>query len=76
VSLTSPEDGNRSDFRNVAFSGYLNLVTMERVRYRKPCDGNGVINEMKGAKEELFLIEVSTSVRKTPSCYSTREARR
>jgi hypothetical protein len=31
VSLPSPEDGNRSSFRDVVFSGYLEFQTMDRV---------------------------------------------
>jgi hypothetical protein len=36
VSLLSPEDGNRSSFRNAAFSGYLALRAMDEVR--RPSD--------------------------------------
>jgi hypothetical protein len=30
VSLPSPEDGNRSSFRNVVFSSYLEFGTMDK----------------------------------------------
>jgi hypothetical protein len=32
VSLPSPEDGNRSSFRNVVFSSYLEFRTMSKVQ--------------------------------------------
>jgi hypothetical protein len=32
VSLLSPEDGNRSHFRNVVVSSYLELRTMDKVQ--------------------------------------------
>jgi hypothetical protein len=31
VSLPSPEDGNRSSFRNVVFSSYLEFWTLDKV---------------------------------------------
>jgi hypothetical protein len=36
VALSSSEDGNRSSFRNVVFSIYLELRTMDKVH--KPAD--------------------------------------
>jgi hypothetical protein len=36
VSLPSPEGGNRSSFRNVVFSNYLEFRTMDKVQ--KPSD--------------------------------------
>jgi hypothetical protein len=36
VSLTSPEDGNRSSFRNVVFYSYLEFFAMDKVQ--KPSD--------------------------------------
>jgi hypothetical protein len=36
ISLPSPEDGNRSSFRNVVFSRYLEFRTMDKVH--KPSD--------------------------------------
>jgi hypothetical protein len=36
VSLHSPEDGNRSSFRNIVFTSYLELQRMDRVG--KPID--------------------------------------
>jgi hypothetical protein len=36
LSLSSPEDGNRSRFRNVVFCSYLEYRTMDKVQ--KPID--------------------------------------
>jgi hypothetical protein len=36
VSLFSPEDGKRSNFRNLMFSSYLEFFTMDKVH--KPSD--------------------------------------
>jgi hypothetical protein len=32
VSVPSPENGNRSSFRNVAFSSYLELQTVDKIQ--------------------------------------------
>jgi hypothetical protein len=38
VSLPSPEEGNRSSFRNVVFYSYLEFRTMNKVQ--KPSDSD------------------------------------
>jgi hypothetical protein len=43
VSLSSPEDGNRSSFRKVVFSGYLEFPTMDEVQI--PSNSQGEIVE-------------------------------
>jgi hypothetical protein len=52
VSLPSPEDGNRSSFLNVMFSGYLEFRTMHKVQ--KP--GN---SECYTASSEPFNITIT-----------------
>jgi hypothetical protein len=42
VSFPLPEDGNRTDFRNVVFSGYIQFRTMDNVQ--KPSDSECYFN--------------------------------
>jgi hypothetical protein len=46
VSLPSHEDGNRSGFRNVVFSSYLEFRTMDRVQNLSNSDCNTLASEL------------------------------
>jgi hypothetical protein len=54
VSLTSPEDGNRSSFRNVVFSSDLGFRTMDKVQ--KPSDSERIYNVYIHIYEYLYYI--------------------
>jgi hypothetical protein len=52
ISLQSPEDGNRSGFRNVMFSSYLELRTVDIVH--KPSDSECKIKVSKIVNSDQF----------------------